>query len=567
MKTKLYSTLSGLAMLLMAASCQSPDDYSTDLGVGGEECFQSFKAYFTDEDMGKDNEFLGEIDYDNHTINVVFPYNYPRNTDVVLSSERLTHVRVVANLLSTVTMKTPITHMDLTQSNRVVVADPYGTEIPFTVTGEIRKSNECAMLEFALVASEVAGIINPQSHVITLPVAELPVDKATYRLSHGATISPDPSAEEVDFADPDLKFTVTAQNGVDKTVYTVVQGEAEKVPAGLRPDSEKLLWAKRMADIGLSDANVQSGIAILDDVMIVNEIGTMSAPVLSIKTGEVVGHMDLSGVGAGKNSCMTADDAGHILVSTQSKDNDGTTVIWMFRDINSAPEQILSVKIDGSMNCGFKVAVTGDVTKQAVVTAPISGTAIQFCRWAIDNGNVDYKLETAPGWDYQWGNVDVVWGGNTLAAGEYFVNAYAEFNGSGRGMSWQTTSGQTKGFCLNTDKGAADSGNWCVGGVDYVEFNKSRFAMFSSVNIWTWGFNDRIKMLDLSGGSLDNDAVDFEALGINSNYGANAVGNTGQYGAANGVALHATPDGYYLYMGFQFAKGYVGCLRADCIKM
>lgn len=566
MKTKLFSVLSGVVLLLSAGACHSPEEYSTPLGRDGEGSIQSFKAYFPDEDMGKENEFLGEIDYDNHTINVVFPYNYPRLSDNVLQLEAISRVRVVANLLSTVTLKEPITFMDLTQANTITVVDPQGKEVPFTVTGEIRKSNECQILEFSLVESEAVGVVNQGTRIITLPVAELPVDKAVYKISHGATISPDPAAEAFDFGNPDAKITVTAQNGVDQTVYTFEQGDAPKIPNGFRPESAQLIWAKRMGDIGLNDANVQAGVAMVGDYVVVNETGTMSAPVLSVKTGEVVDHMDLSGIGEGNNYYMTADDAGHILVSNSSAANNNDLIIWKFDGIHSDPEIFL--KINSSGNVGFKVSATGDVTKKAVVTAPISGTGIQFCRWIINGDNVDYKLETAPNWTVQWGNVDVVWTKNSDPNADYFVNAYAEYGSNGRGLAWHTANGGSKGFCLNTDKGVADSGNWVVGGVDYINFNNCGYVMFSSANIWTWGTNDRIKILDCSANNLTVNAVDTDETGLNlnGNYGAKACGNVGVHGNANSVAMHQSADGYYLYMCFQFAKGYVGCIRTDCIK-
>ena len=55
---------------------------------------------------------------------------------------------------------------------------------------------------------------------------------------------------------------------------------------------------------------------------------------------------------------------------------------------------------------------------------------------------------------------------------------------------------------------------------------------------------------------------------VDDNYGAKDQGNPpGLIGAANGIELQVSEDGYYMYIYFMFAKGAVGCVRVDCFDL
>lgn len=62
-------------------------------------------------------------------------------------------------------------------------------------------------------------------------------------ISHGATCSPNPETEALDY-EQEQTIVVTAQNGIDKATYTVKKDIPQKTVAGIRQGSGKLLWSK-----------------------------------------------------------------------------------------------------------------------------------------------------------------------------------------------------------------------------------------------------------------------------------------------------------------------------------
>ena len=71
-------------------------------------------ASFPDDDSD-DNSFTSEIDYTNHVITVVFPYNYPKLSDNVLQLSDLKKMRVIADLDNNVYVYPTLLFMDMTK--------------------------------------------------------------------------------------------------------------------------------------------------------------------------------------------------------------------------------------------------------------------------------------------------------------------------------------------------------------------------------------------------------------------------------------------------------------------
>ncbi len=140
MKNKIISIIQALVLLWGVTSCHSPEELGSDIQREG---INSITASFPNDDSSE-NSFKGEIDYTNHSITFVFPYNYPKLSDNVLPTSALKRVRLSASLANNVSVTPPLLYMDLTQDNYITVKDQTsGTSTEFKVIGEIRKSNEC----------------------------------------------------------------------------------------------------------------------------------------------------------------------------------------------------------------------------------------------------------------------------------------------------------------------------------------------------------------------------------------------------------------------------------------
>ena len=86
---------------------------------------------------------------------------------------------------------------------------------------EIRKSAEARITDFSINSLGLSGIIDEANKTISIiSIEEIGNVLAEVSISHGATISPDPTQTALNY-DEELTLTVTAQNGVTKTVYTL----------------------------------------------------------------------------------------------------------------------------------------------------------------------------------------------------------------------------------------------------------------------------------------------------------------------------------------------------------
>ena len=244
MKNKILSIISVIAFLMGISACHSPEEFNPTVE---RNIINNLTASFPDDDSD-DNSFTSEIDYTNHVITVVFPYNYPKLSDNVLQLSDLKKMRVIADLDNNVYVYPTLLFMDMTKDNFITVKDQTGASTEYKVVAEIRKSNECAITKFKITSLGLSGIINESTKTISLISLEsIGEVLADISISHGATISPDPRTVALNY-DQDQKITVTAQNGTTKSTYTVKKEIPEKIAAGLRANSAKLIWAKKLTD-------------------------------------------------------------------------------------------------------------------------------------------------------------------------------------------------------------------------------------------------------------------------------------------------------------------------------
>lgn len=558
MKNKILSIFSAFTLLLGVNACQSPEDFNaSDAGKG----LTSFTASFLNDDRDE-NVFNAEIDYTNHVVNVVFPYNYPRLSDDVLTTDKLKEVKVNASLDNNATIAPQLLLMDLTKENSFELTTPVGAKFVYKVVAEIRKSAECAITSFSLPSKNITGIINEEAKTITLiSVDNIGSALAEISISHGATITPNPATTELNY-DQSQKITVTAQNGTTQAVYTVVKGVPGKVASGMRPKSAKILWTRKLADVGAQKAlNMTTGLAVMGDYVLINERNSANAVYLNAKTGDVEGHVNIPFAGSLTNFYTTADDDGNALITNLTANTANPDfILWRLDGVTGTPYKYIEYPTKSAM--GRKVSIIGSLNKDAIITAPIYSTAGQFARWEVKNGalvSATPTIVTAAGLG-SWGtNADIIYTNPSDVRSNYIGAFYTT------PRSACLFDGATNSIL---SKGPEISSNWVQNAVDYIQFNKLGYAITNSVNSFSWGSDDCLYMYDLGGNALDNQAIDFSAAGlnINGNYGAKALGAVNG-NATSDVAFKVSSDGFYLYIYFMFTNGYVGCIQCDCIDM
>ena len=557
MKNKILSIISVIAFLMGISACHSPEEFNPTVE---RNIINNLTASFPDDDSD-DNSFTSEIDYTNHVITVVFPYNYPKLSDNVLQLSDLKKMRVIADLDNNVYVYPTLLFMDMTKDNFITVKDQTGTSTEYKVVAEIRKSNECAITKFNITSLGLSGIINESTKTISLISLEsIGEALADVTISHGATISPDPSVTALNY-DQEQKLTVTAQNGTTQSVYTVKKEIPEKIAAGLRANSAKLLWTKKLTDVGITSTNMATGIAVTNDYVVINDRGNSNAIYLDGKTGANVGTINISSfAGSLTNFYATADDGDNILFTNLVPNSGNVFTVWRVRGVNGTPEKYIEFNVTSAI--GRKLSVQGSLDGDAIITAPYYGTSGQFARWQVVNGTLKSQtpdLVVSQGLG-SWGdNADVIYSDPTDPTSDYF----AAFYSTPRNLCW--FDGKTNTIRYN---GPEISANWIQNAVDYKVFNKVAYVLSNSINSFTWGTDDSIYLFDLAGNSLDNQPINFgsDGLGVNGNYGAKALGNQNANGTGD-VALKVSSNGYYLYIYFMFTNGYVGCVQCDCIDM
>ena len=227
-----------LVLLTFVSSCHQPDELLPSVSREG---INSITATFTD---GTGN-FIGYITEGKNEIVIPVPYYYPESSNNQVTTDQLSKMRATANLDDNVTVSPALLYLDLTKETAITVTDQLKEKKEYVIKGEIRKSSECLIKEFALPSLGMSGVINETAKTISLiAIGDLEPAMATISLSYHATVSPDPATTAINY-NSDVKLTVTAHDGVTKNVYTVKKEVPEKLAYGIRTGSAKLMFAKK----------------------------------------------------------------------------------------------------------------------------------------------------------------------------------------------------------------------------------------------------------------------------------------------------------------------------------
>lgn len=568
-----------MALLAGLSSCEKVHEFTP---AEVDDQFLSIYAMFYDDDRDENN-FPAEVDQINHVITFVFPYNYPQSSENILTMADLEKVRVKANLPTGYVVEPAFGQFNFNETHSVDVIDQKGNRTTYSIVCEIRKSAECMIEEFALLNPDgTTGIIKENNKTVTLLTqGTLGKTYAKYVLSHGATITPDPETTLVDY-DTEPEFTVTAQNGVDKSVYKMIKGTPTMMPFGVRTNSAKLMWTKKLVDLGIAPSQGKdgaTGLAVMGDYLVINNGQKNEAILVNYKNGTEAGTLDLSAVGTddegkGNNYRITSDCHNNLFICCNSQTNGNKITVWQKAGLNGTIKKVLNASTDKQM--GNQMSVTGNFDENMIMTISANGSAIDFYRWSATNGYFNSRTATsvhANGYAGTcWGTADVTYIDPAKPDGRFIIAAYCGFATTPPAASGSNNRTVAMfdgdGNILNYGSKMISS-NWVENAGDVLRFNGVDYYIHNSVNTFTWGSDDCLYMYDLGGGNLSSPIFDFtdQGLNINRSYGGTAAGSQGRGGNANDVMLYPSPDGFYMYIFFMFTNGSVGCVRTDCIDM
>jgi hypothetical protein len=533
--------------------CQSPDELLPSVSRNG---INSIVAAF-ENGAG---EFVGLSTEGSNEIVIPIPYFFPESSNNEVTQAMLSKMRVRANLDDNVIVEPSLFFMDLTKSNTITVTDQRKEKKQYTVRAEVRKSNACLIEEFSLPELGLTGVINQQERTISIvSLDNLPPTRANVRLSHHATISPNPVTTEIDYNN-EVTFVVTAHDGVTTNTYRVNKSIPNKIDMGIREGSFKIMFEKRLAnDLGITTINMTGGIAVTKDYVVLNTRGEGSV-YINARTGVKVGTIDLGAITGGlTNFYNTADRDGNILINNLAP-NAGTFKIWKLTSVTGTPELFIDWDTSGSTAIGRKVSINGSIDGNAIITAGLHSATNQFARWTVVNGVLTShtpEIVTISGYSWSNNNVDIVCTSDTDVTADYFVIGYSDNR-----LARVRGTTNTVVAALNQN-----DPNYIGNAVDYVEFNKGKYVTYNHVNSFTWGAADQVWVINADGnfsGSASSVALWTSPA---NRYGANAIMAPVNGNGTGDVAFRVSDDGYFLYFYFMFTNGYVVGVQFDCIDM
>lgn len=263
------------------------------------------------------------------------------------------------------------------------------------------KSDACKLTALSLEAAgqSIEGFVYEEDKVVE--VAYMPdqyagLANATAKLtvSDKATVSPDPTVAADYTVEGGVKFTVTAEDGEHKAVYTVVLKEAEfNVKC-------QLVWQKTYGDLGVGTASFsQSNVGFSGTNFV-----TRNLEVLDL-TGAKVGTLNVEGVAAAGEegfglACVTNDHAGHLVASVAvtaddkpapNSDSVVKSYIYVWKNgWDKAPEQFYYTD-EG--NVTLYMSAGGDLTADGIINviSPGRGATTMFHTFYTTAGAEGYQ--------------------------------------------------------------------------------------------------------------------------------------------------------------------------------
>ena len=473
-------------------------------------------------------------------------------------------MKVVATLANNCSIDPPLTVLDLTKKNQFTYTNPYGEQKQITISGQMTRSDKCAIHAFTVSPGDITGIIDEDNKTISLGTFDnLSAVTAEVTLSPHATISPDPSQAH-DFNTP-FHFTVTADNGTSKADYTVVKRVPQKIENGYRTGSEKQLFENDMTTLGVTSADaVHPTLASVGSFVVLN-LGDGTAPqYFKRSTGTRVGTINLGAANA--SGAITSDVAGNMIIANHA-DNGQTMNIYRTSDVTQAPQLLVSYNNALGVAIGDRLHVQGNLNTDAIITATPYGCQ-NAIRWTVHNGTVGAPENILFNGVNAWGDQDaaakVVARSANTADGCFFSyydsgncpTYYAPAWASPQGILTANSNG--KGWGYNT------------GAIDARDFNGARYLALFEIGYWPhWGLPGTVYLYDASNPATISGTVDkssalkykFKITDLYGTVGFAAGGRTGD------VLMTPSEDGYFMYI-FYASNTHLsfGGYQIDCIK-
>lgn len=560
MKTNIFHTGLLLFLALSFAGCAEEENVAP---TANREGITSLSAYFTSGTY--QDKLVAQLATGNEEITdyvIPIPYYYPEESDYV-PSEDMKAMKVTAKLENNCFLSPGLGVLDLTKKNAFTYTDPYGKKREITISGALTHLNKCAIKSFMAKPGDLNGVIDEDAKTISLVTAnDLSQMTADVVLDPHATIAPDPSVPH-DFNSP-FKFTVTADNGVDKTEYTVVKQIPPKIDNGYRKDSEKEMFVNDMTTLGVSDPNsIHPTLACIGNYVVLN-LGDGSSPQYFRKaTGSKVGTINLGDAKA--SGAITSDNAGNMLICNFAESGQ-TLNIYKTNDVEKTPVKLISYNNQLGVGIGARLHVQGDLNGNAIITAtPYSCT--NAIRWIVKDGKVGDSENILMSLASSWGSQDDA--AKVCAVDdEGKLGSIVDYYQSGACQMYYLSDWQTPSNLVQDTGGAAWGYN--TGAIDTRRFNNSRYIALFEMGYWPdWGLTGHVYLYDASNpasvtGSIDSSSSLKYVYEIPDTYGSVGYAAGGRFAD---VLVTPSEDGYFLYL-FYASNTHLsfGGIQMDCIK-
>ena len=548
-----------LALALAFTGCAEEENVAP---TANREGITSLSAYFTSGTyQDKLAAQLSTTSSETTDYVIPIPYYYPEESDYV-PSEDMKAMKVTAKLENNCFLSPGLGVLDLTKKNEFTYTNPYGEQKKITISGQLTHLNKCAIKSFMAEPGDLSGVIDEDSKTISLvTMDDLSKMTADVVLDPHATISPDPSGPH-NFNDG-FEFTVTADNGVDKSTYKVMKQIPQKMDNGYRAGSEKELFVNDMTTLGVKDPNaIHPTLACVGNFVVLN-LGDGSAPQYFRKaTGSKVGTIALGEAKA--TGAITSDNVGNMLICNFA-DNGQTLNIYKTNDVTKAPTKLISYTNGLGVGIGARLHVQGDLNSNAVITAtPYScNNAI---RWIVKDGRVgnpENILMSVAAWGAQDDAAKVV-GVDAEGKNGSIVDYYQ----GGACQMYYLSDWKTSANLVQDNSGNAWGYNTAA--IDVRPFNKARYLALFEMGYWPdWGLTGHIYLYDASNpasvtGTTDGSSMLKYAYTIPDNFGSVGYASDGRFAD---VLVTPSEDGYFLYI-FYASNTHLsfGGIQVDCIK-
>ena len=473
-------------------------------------------------------------------------------------------MKIVAVLANNCKIEPALTVLDLTKKNQFTYTNPYGEQKQITISGQVTRSEKCAIHAFTVSPGDLTGIIDEDNKTISLGTFDnLSAVTAEVTLSPHATISPDPSQTH-DFNTP-FHFTVTADNGTSKADYTIVKRVPQKIENGYRTGSEKLLFENDMTTLGVSNSNtIHPTLACIGNFVVLN-LGDGTTPQYFKKsTGSRMGTINLGAANA--SGAVTSDVAGNMIIANHA-DNGQTLNIYRTSDVTQAPQLLLSYNNALGVAIGDRLHVQGDLNTDAIITATPYGCQ-NAIRWTVHNGTVsapqNILFSGVNAWGAQDASSKVVARSANTADGCFFSYYDAGNCPTYYAPSWAapqrllTANSNTKGWGYNT------------GAIDARDFNGTRYLAVFEMGYWPgWGLPGTVYLYDAGNPATISGTVD-KSSALKYKFTMSDLYGTVGYAAGDrtgDVLMTPSEDGYFMYI-FYASNTHLsfGGYQIDCIK-